>query len=66
VPASDEVAITAQRRDRDQTELTIDYLVRAAPGTSTNAWLGAIAAAMALSLLRTRTSRRPWSLRATR
>ncbi len=66
VPESDEVAITAQRRDRDQTELTIDYLVRAAPGTSTNAWLGAIAAAMALSLLRTRTTRRPWSSRATR
>ena len=31
VPGSDEVAITAQRRDGDQTELTIEYVLRAAP-----------------------------------
>src|SRR6185503_20328400 len=29
VPASDQVAITGQRRDGDQTELTIDYTLRA-------------------------------------
>ena len=52
VPASDEVAVTAQRRDRDQTELTIDYVLRAAPARPTGAWLlGSIAAAMALSVL---------------
>ena len=32
-PASDAVAVTAQRRDGDQTELTIDYVLRAAPAT---------------------------------
>ncbi|PYR57550.1 MAG: hypothetical protein DMF85_13370 [Acidobacteria bacterium] len=58
VPDSDEVAVTAQRRDGDQTELTIDYVLRAASGTSTTAWLlGGIAAAMVLSVLRIRRSR---------
>ncbi len=57
VPDSDEVAVTAQRRDGDQTELTIDYLLRAAPATSTAAWLlGSIAAAMAMWLLLMRLS----------
>ena len=57
-PASEEVAVTAQRRDRDQTELTIDYVLRAAPATSTTAWLlGSIAAAMVLSVLLMRPSR---------
>ena len=52
VPGSDEVAVTAQHRDRDQTELTIDYVLRAAPARSTAAWLlGSIAAAMGLSVL---------------
>jgi hypothetical protein len=50
VPRSEQVAVTAQRRDRDQTELTIDYVVRAAPATSTAAWLGSIVAAMGLSM----------------
>jgi hypothetical protein len=55
VPGSDEVAVTAQRRDRDQTELTIDYVLRAAPARPTGAWLlGSIAAATALSVLLTR------------
>jgi hypothetical protein len=48
------VSVTAQRRDRDQTELTIDYLVQAAPPRtrSTVAWcLGIIAAATVLSAL---------------
>ena len=35
VPGSDQVAVTAQRRDGDQTELTIDYLLRAAPARPT-------------------------------
>ena len=35
VPESDQVAVTAQRRDGDQSELTIDYVLRAAPATST-------------------------------
>ena len=52
VPGSDEVAVTAQRRDGDQTELTIDYVLRAAPARSTAAWLlGSIAAATVLSVL---------------
>ena len=34
VPESDQVAVTAQRRDGDQRDLTIDYVVRAAPATS--------------------------------
>jgi hypothetical protein len=52
VPESDHVAVTAQRRDGNQTELTIAYVLRAAPATSTTAWLlGSIAAAIALSVL---------------
>ena len=58
VPDSDQVAVTAQRRDSDQTELTIDYVLRAAPATSTTSWLlGGIAAAMVLSVLRIRRPR---------
>ncbi len=50
VPESDRVAVTGQRRDGDQTELTIDYVLRAAPAGSTAAWLlGSIAAATVLS-----------------
>ena len=51
VPASDAVAVTAQRRDTYQTELTIDYMLRAGSATSTDAWLlGSVAAAMVLAL----------------
>ena len=50
VPGSEHVAVTAQRRDSDQTELTIDYVVRAAPATTTATWLGSIVAAMGLSM----------------
>jgi len=58
VPDSDDVAVTAQRRDSDQTELTIEYVLRAAPATSTSSWLlGGIAAATVLSVLRIRRSR---------
>jgi len=58
VPASQEVAVTAQRRDGDQTELTIDYVLRAAPASSRAAWLmGGLAAAATLWLIVLRRSR---------
>ena len=44
VPESDQVSVTAQRRDRDQTELTIDYLVRAVPARPGAQWLAGIVA----------------------
>ena len=51
VPESDQVAVTAQRRDGNQTELTIDYALRTASATSKDAWLlGSMAAAMVLVL----------------
>jgi hypothetical protein len=50
VPESDQVEVRAQRRDGDQRELIIDYVVRAAPETSRTLWLlGSIAVAVALS-----------------
>ena len=58
VPDSDAVRVTAQRRDGDQTELTIDYVLRPAPATSTAAWLmGSIVGAMALLVIGIRRSR---------
>jgi hypothetical protein len=58
VPASREVAVTAQRRDGDQTELTIDFALRAAPGAPPAAWLlGSLAAAATLWLIVVRRSR---------
>jgi hypothetical protein len=58
VPESDRIAVTAQRRVGDQSELTIDFVVRGAPATSTAAWvLGSIAAATVLSALLMRASR---------
>jgi hypothetical protein len=57
VPTSDTVAVTAQRRDIDQTELTIDYVLGAPPEMSTAAWLlGSIAAAAVMLVLLTRRS----------
>jgi len=51
VPESDEVGVTAQRRDPDQRELTIDYELRAVPAPSTVAWLlASFAAASMLSV----------------
>jgi len=51
-PQSSRVTVTSQRRDPDQTELTIDYVVRAGPERATAAWLlGALGAAAALSAL---------------
>ena len=58
VPQSDQVAVTAQRRDGDQRELIIDYVMRAAPTTATSAWLlSGIAAVAVLSALLKRPSR---------
>lgn len=52
VPATADVTVTAQRRDPDQTELTIDYLLRAAPPRLAPAWLlGGLAVAVVLSRL---------------
>ena len=49
VPESALVAVTAQRRDPAQTELTIEYVLSGAPAGSTAAWLlGSLAAATAL------------------
>ena len=51
-PQSNQIAITAQRRDIDQTELTIDYLVRPTPARPAAGWLlGIIAAAGVMSAL---------------
>ena len=58
MPDSNKVTVTAQRRDSDQTELAIDYVLRVAPAPFTGPWLlGGIAGAMALSALRIRRSR---------
>lgn len=39
VPATADVTVTAQRRDLEQTELTVDYLLRTAPAPLAPAWL---------------------------
>ena len=58
VPDSDDVAVTAQRRDVDQTELTIDYVLRASPAPSTATWLlGSLVGAIMLSALLMRSVR---------
>jgi hypothetical protein len=58
VPRSSAVAVTAQRRDGDQTELTIDFVLRATSSSTTGVWLlGCVAATMVLSLLLIRRSR---------
>ena len=58
VPASKAVAVTTQRRDGNQTELTIDYVLRSAPATPLAAWLlGSLAAAAMLWLVVVRRSR---------
>jgi hypothetical protein len=44
VPESDRVAVTAQRRDRDQSELTIEYRIDGRSAAGTLAWiLGSLA-----------------------
>jgi len=58
VPRSYQVAVTAQQRDTVQSELTIDYILRAGPRKSRVVLLlGAIAVAMVLSALRLRRGR---------
>ncbi len=53
VPESARVAVTAQRRDRDQSELSIEYTVRA-DSTATLAWvLGTLGAALVMVRFRT-------------
>jgi hypothetical protein len=59
VPASDRVAVTAQRRDVAQRQLTIDYVMRAAPATATAVpLLGAAAAVLSVLLIRASRSHR--------
>jgi len=49
VPESDRVAVTAQRRDRDQSELTIEYRVQGGPAAAALAWIfGSVAGAVLL------------------
>ena len=49
VPESARVAVTAQRRDRDQSELTIEYMVRGRGAAATLAWvLRSLTAALSL------------------
>jgi hypothetical protein len=54
IPDGDRIAITAQRRDPDQRELTIDYTVRNQRGIPAPAWLGGILSTMLLVGLRAR------------
>jgi hypothetical protein len=51
VPENDAVAVTAQRRDIDQREVTIDYRIRAAPPPPVRWILGGVAAASLLFAL---------------
>ena len=49
VPESDRVAVTAQRRDRDQSELAIEYTVKGRPAAAALAWIfGSVAGAVLL------------------
>jgi hypothetical protein len=54
VPATGLVSVTAQRRDGNQSELTIDYLLRAAPARPSVWLLGGLVAATALLALAVR------------
>jgi hypothetical protein len=57
VPGSAVVAVTAQRRDGVQRELTIDFTTRPGAATSTPVWLGTIAAAAGWAIFLRRRSR---------
>lgn len=61
VPASDRVAVTTQRRDARQTQLTIDFVTRAGRDRSVLAWVfGSAFAAVALAgLVRRRRPQAP-------
>jgi hypothetical protein len=55
-PRGTDIEITAQRRDTNQTELTIDYLLRGEPARPASGWmLGGLTALLALSALVLRT-----------
>jgi hypothetical protein len=57
VPRSDRIAVTAQTRDAEQRDLTIDYLVRTRSEASPPVWLlGGSAGALLLAALMTRPS----------
>jgi hypothetical protein len=49
VPDGDRIAITAQRRDADQRELTIDFVVRNDAATTSSWMLGGIVSALLLA-----------------
>ena len=58
VPGSTDVAVTAQRRTGDQTELTIEYALGGSPAAGRTGWLlGGMAAAMAMLALLVRRTR---------
>jgi hypothetical protein len=60
VPESARVAVTAQHRDRDQTELAIEYTVRADTTGATLPWIvGGLVAASVVARNRTAASARP-------
>jgi hypothetical protein len=59
VPESARIAITGQRRDGDQRDLTIDFIVRTEAATLPRVWLlGGIASAALLMAFVTRGTRR--------
>jgi hypothetical protein len=59
-PVSPDVTVLTQRRDAEQTELTIDYLLRTAPVRLAPAWLlGSLAVAVVLTGLLIRPLRSP-------
>jgi len=51
VPASDRVTVAAQRRDVDQKELLVDYVLRADPGTRTRQRLEGLPVAITGALI---------------
>jgi hypothetical protein len=52
IPRSDRIVIAAQRRDPAQRNLTIDYVLRPEPATSSPTWLlGALTGAAVLAAL---------------
>jgi hypothetical protein len=60
VPESDRVAVRAQRRDGEQRDLTIDYVVRG-PASSTLVWLlSGMAGASVLAVLLAIFANNPW------
>ena len=67
-PATTDVTITGQQRDTNQTELRIDYLLRAAPDRLHGTWLlaGLTLATVLAALLAGRSPRSPTSGTATR